>query len=88
MKTLRGGVSFGDADEIDNDGDEQNRKDQESKKMMMRQRSWMLKNKAFVKNHAKDELLNCTNMHVPSLQNPITESSHGLLFKVSAFWNQ
>jgi hypothetical protein len=83
---MRRGVSFDDGDdELDNEDNEQTKKELESTKLMVKtRRAWMMNNnRAIMKRHAQDDTLNCTNMHVPSLQIPITERSHGLLFKVT-----
>ena len=81
---MKSTVSFhGEIDDDDDDDEPTSKKDQESKKSMMRSRkNWMVNNKALMLRHTQDELLNCTNMHIPSLQTPITERSHGLIFKV------
>jgi hypothetical protein len=83
MKSQHRGVSFDVAIDDDEDAAEKRKKlDEEAKKIVQTRRAWMVNTRALVKHHPKDKVLNCTNMHLPSLQQPITERSHGLLFKV------
>jgi hypothetical protein len=51
-------------------------------KALQRKRSWMRNSNKAILKHLQDETLNCTNIHLPSVQHPITEKSHGLLCKV------